>query len=50
MAQRYPGGNAASKSSFTVLETWITVDQRPDRPDDRWFNTLLKVQVPFSSP
>ena len=29
---------------FTVLETWITLDRRPERADDRWFNTLLKVQ------
>ncbi len=27
---------------FTVLETWITVDRRPDRPDDRWLNTVLQ--------
>lgn len=34
---------------FTVLETWITRDQRPERAEDGWFNTLLRVQVPFSS-
>lgn len=33
---------------FTVLETWITLDRRPERPDDRWINTLLKVQTPSS--
>jgi SAM-dependent methyltransferase len=30
---------------FTVLETWITVDQRPDRADDRWLNTVLQLDV-----
>ena len=30
---------------FTMLETWITVDQRPDRPDDRWLNTVLQLDV-----
>ena len=30
---------------FTVLETWITRDQRPERPDDRWFNTVLQLDV-----
>ncbi len=30
---------------FTVLETWITADRRPERPDDRWFNVLLKTQA-----
>jgi SAM-dependent methyltransferase len=30
---------------FTVLETWITLDRRPARADDCWFNTLLKVQA-----
>jgi SAM-dependent methyltransferase len=28
---------------FTILETWITVDRRPERGDDRWLNTLLNV-------
>ena len=28
---------------FTLLETWITVDRRPERADDRWFNLLLNV-------
>jgi 2-polyprenyl-3-methyl-5-hydroxy-6-metoxy-1,4-benzoquinol methylase len=27
---------------FTLLETWITVDRRPDRADDRWLNTVLQ--------
>ena len=33
---------------FTVLKTWITLDQRPERADDCWFNTLLKVPATFS--
>ncbi|MFZ4792404.1 MAG: class I SAM-dependent methyltransferase [Candidatus Competibacteraceae bacterium] len=35
---------------FTILETWITLDRRPERADDCWFNTLLRVQAPFSDP
>lgn len=34
---------------FTVLKTWITLDQRPERADDCWFNTLLKVPATFSN-
>ena len=30
---------------FTMLETWITVDRRPDRADDRWLNTVLQLDV-----
>ncbi|MCB1920522.1 MAG: class I SAM-dependent methyltransferase [Candidatus Competibacteraceae bacterium] len=33
---------------FTVLETWITADQRPERAVERWFNLLLKAQTPVS--
>ena len=29
---------------FTRLETWITLDRRPDRADERWLNMLLNVQ------
>ena len=32
---------------FTVLETWITLDRRPEQTDDRWLNALLKVQALF---
>jgi SAM-dependent methyltransferase len=31
---------------FTGLETWITADRRPDRPAERWLNTLLRVRAP----
>jgi len=31
---------------FTVLETWITLDQRPDRAEDRWLNTVLRAINP----
>ncbi len=27
---------------FTVLETWITSDQRPNRSHERWLNSLLR--------
>lgn len=27
---------------FTVLETWITADRRPERAEERWLNTLLQ--------
>ncbi len=33
---------------FAVLETWIIPDQRPERADDCWFNTLLMQRGEFS--
>jgi 2-polyprenyl-3-methyl-5-hydroxy-6-metoxy-1,4-benzoquinol methylase len=34
---------------FTILETWVTADRRPERAGEQWFNLLLKAQVPVCS-
>ena len=30
------------KNNFKVIETWITLDARPGREDERWTNILIK--------
>jgi SAM-dependent methyltransferase len=30
---------------FTMLETWITADQRPERAAERWLNSLLPTTI-----
>lgn len=34
---------------FTALETWMTGDRRPERADEPWLNTLLRVSPHFHS-